>query len=231
VKAALKLPGADSSAAALLEQLRTQVANAEARIRQQPFALHPQLAEVLGEPGLKPGAAYSLSTGGALLHALLAEPSKEGHWCGVIGLPTFAVEAAALAGVRLDRLVLVPEPGEQWLAVAAALAEVVPVLAVRPPGRVREADAARLAARMRDRGSVLLVVGPWPRAEARLQLGEQHWTGLGAGHGQLVSRDVQLLATSRRFPAGRSAQLLLPGADGRLATTPPAAPTRLRVAG
>jgi hypothetical protein len=231
VKAAQKLPGADSSAAQLLEQLRTQVANAEARVRQQPFAVHPQLAAVLGEPGLKPGAGYALNTGGALLHALLAEPSQEGHWCGVVGLPTFATEAAELAGVRLDRLVLVPDPGEQWLAVAAALAEVVPVLAVRPIGRVRDSDAARLAARMRDRGGVLLVVGDWPRAEARLRLSEQRWGGLGVGHGHLVSREVQVEVTSRRYPAGRSARLLMPSPTGRLAPAAKAAVTPLRVAG
>lgn len=231
MKAALKLPGADSSAAQLLERLRAQVANAEARIRQQPFGVHPALAPALPEPGLKPGAAYSLDNGGALLHALLAEPSQEGHWCGVVGLPTFAAEAAELAGVRLERLVLVPEPGEQWLAVTAALAEVVPVLAVRPPGRVRESDASRLASRMRDRGAVLLVIGEWPRAEARLVVGEQHWLGLGDGYGCLTSREVQVAVTSRRYPAGRSVRLVLPAADGRMAAAgQPTAPL-LRVAG
>ncbi|MCG2804260.1 MAG: hypothetical protein L6256_02265 [Propionicimonas sp.] len=230
MKAALKLPETETAVTELLVRLRAQVAKAEARIRQRPFAVHPSLLPVLGESGLKPGAAYVLETSGSLLHALLAEPSQEGHWCGVVGLPTFAAEAAQLAGVRLDRLVLVPEPAEQWLAATAALAEVVPVLAVRPFGRVRESDAARLMSRLRDRGSVLLVVGDWPRAEARFTLTEPRWHGLGNGHGRLAGRELQVGVTSRRYPAGRSARLVLPSSNGRIAAVESAAP-QLRVAG
>lgn len=229
MKAARELP--DSSATELLDRLRAQVAKAEGRIRQQPFAVHPALAAVLPEPGLKPGAAYSLDSAGALLLALLAPPSQEGHWCGVIGLPTFAAEAAKLAGVRLDRLALVPDPGDQWLAATAALAEVVPVLAVRPPVRVREADASRLASRLRDRGGVLLVVGDWPRAEARLVLSDSHWNGLGVGYGCLTNRQIQLSVTSRRHPSVRSVQLVLPTTDGRLEAALAVPAARLKVAG
>ncbi len=226
MKNALQLP-ASASSAELLEQLRAQVIGAEARVRQQPFGVDPALAPVLGEPGLKPGAAYCLDSSGALLHALLAGPSREGHWCGVVGLPTFAAEAAAAAGVNLERLVLVPEPGEQWLAATAALADVLPVLVVRPAGRVREGDATRLLSRLRDRGGVLLVVGEWPRAEARLVVRERRWFGLGDGFGHLAGRQVQVVAVSWRYPAGRSASLLLPAADGRVHPVPePVVPLR-----
>jgi len=223
VKAALAIPE-DAAPADVVARLQAHVDTAQARLRPQPFGLLPALAQLLGEPGLKPGAAYSLDTEGALLQALLAGPSREGHWCGVVGMPAFAVEAAALAGVHLDRLVLVPEPGEQWLAVTAALAEVVPVLAVRPSGRVRDSDAARLGSRLRDRGGVLLVVGPWPRAEARLALGERQWHGLGVGSGHLVSREVQVQVASRRYPAGRRGWLRLPDPDGLVVASEPLRP-------
>ena len=117
----------------------------------------------------------------------------------------------------LERLVLVPDPADQWLAVTAALVEAVPVVAVRPCGRVREADASRLASRLRDRGSVLLVDGAWPRTEARLSLGEPRWSGVGAGYGYLSSREVTVTITSRRVPAARSVRLVLPRSDGGLA--------------
>lgn len=218
---------ASASSAELLEQLRAQVIGAEARVRQQPFGVDPALTPVLGEPGLKPGAAYCLDSSGALLHALLSAPSREGHWCGVVGLPTFAAEAAAAAGVNLERLVLVPEPGEQWLTVTAALADVLPVLVVRPSGRVREPDASRLLSRLRDRGGVLLVVGDWPRAEARLAVRERRWLGLGNGFGHLAGREVLVSAVSRRYPAGRSVNLLLPASDGRVHSVPePVVPLR-----
>ena len=67
---------------------------------------------------------------------------------------------------------LIPDAGSRWLAVTATLAEVLPVVAVRPPARAGDAEMARLGARLRDRGTVLLVQGPWPLAEAMLDVGE-----------------------------------------------------------
>ncbi len=200
----------------LLERLRAQVAVKEARFRLSHYPVHPDLAGLLPDGGLKPGAAYSLAGCGALLIALLAEPSREGYWCGVIGMPEFGVEAAAHAGVALDRLALVPDPDEQWLAATAALVEALPVVAVRPSGRVSEGDAARLMSRLRDREAVLLVDGPWPRSEARLTASQPRWWGVAAGYGHLEGREVTVTATSRRLPVPRATRLVLPGPDGRL---------------
>lgn len=179
----------------------------------------PALAELLPGRGLAPGSAYTVTTGSLLL-ALLAEPSREGSWCGVIGLPEFGAEAAEQAGLNLGRVALVPRPGERWFTITAALAEVLPVVAVRPGGRVRDADAARLAARMRNSGAVLLVAGPWPRAEAALSTSAAHWSGIGAGHGCLTARSVLVTVASKRLPAPRQARLSLPDAAGRLSAAP-----------
>lgn len=206
----------------LLERLRAQVARAEARIRPCPFPVPPPLTGLLPDGGLKAGAAYSLEVGGALLLALLAGPSQEGHWCGVVGMPEFGAEAAGNAGVSLERLALVPDPGDQWLASTAALAEAVPVIAVRPSGRVRESDAVRLMSRLRDRGGVLLVHGPWPRAEARLSLGDVRWAGVGDGCGHLSRREVTVTVVTRSRPVPRSVRLVLPTPEGLLAAAVPA---------
>ena len=129
----------------VLQQLRAKAGQGRA---QQLLPVPEPLARLLPDGGLRPGAAYSV-TGGALLLALLAEPSAAGSWCGVVGIPELGAEAARSAGVSLDRLALVPHPGERWLSVVAALSEVLPLVAVRPGSRVRESDAARLAARLR----------------------------------------------------------------------------------
>ncbi len=202
----------------LLQQLR---ARTQARVP-QVVAVPPALAGLLPDRGLRPGAAYRVA-GGALLLALLAEPSAGGAWCSVVGVPEFGAEAARSAGVALEKLALVPEPGQRWLSVVAALSEVMGVVAVRPPGQVGQADANRLAARLRERGCVLLVCGEWPRAEAVLSLGSARWSGLGEGHGFLDRREVEVTARSRHGGT-RSVRLLLPDQFGRLApaTTTPA---------
>ena len=77
--------------------------------------------------------------------ALLAGPSASGRWVAVAGMPEFGVEAADRFGIALERLVLVPDPGRQWLTVVAALADVIPVVAVRPVGRVAPAESSPAA--------------------------------------------------------------------------------------
>lgn len=199
----------------LLERLRLAAGGGGSSVK-PTFPLPSELAGIMPAGGLVVGSAYSLGTAGALLLAMLAEPSREGSWCGVVGMPELGCEAAERAGICLDRLALVPAPADQWLAVTAALAEVLPVVAVRPSGRVGAGDAARLAARLRDRGGVLLVHGDWPRAEAMLELTEPHWVGVGTGYGYLERREVLVSATSKRFGGVRSVRLELPAADGRL---------------
>jgi hypothetical protein len=184
--------------------------------------VHPALAPLLPGGGLRPGAAYSLSRSTSLLLALLAQPSQSCSWCGVVGMPRLGAEAAEKLGVDLSRLVLIPDPGTRWLAVTATISEVLPVVAVRPSGRATDAEVSRLAARLRDRGAVLLVQGPWPQAEAVLEVDDPMWTGLGRGHGYLDGRAVTVTSTSRRWPRPRRERLLLPDASGGLAPAPQA---------
>jgi hypothetical protein len=131
-------------------------------------------------------------------------------------MPQLGAEAAEAMGVDLSRLVLIPEPGDRWLAVTATVAEVLPVVAVRPPRRAADAEVSRLAARLRDRGTVLLVQGPWPQAEASIGVGEPEWRGLGRGHGYLAEREVTVTVAGRRSSLPRRGHALLPGTQGQM---------------
>lgn len=190
------------------------------RLGAPAIPVHPLLADLLPGRGLQPGWVYSVPSSPSLLLALLATPSHAGSWTAAIGMPDLGVEAAALAGVALERLVLIPSPGPRMLAVTAAVVEVLPVVALRPREAPRDSDASRLAARLRDRGAVLLVDGPWPQADALLTLEEPRWSGIGAGHGYLTSREVTVTVTSRRSPLPSSARMLLPGPGGGLTELP-----------
>lgn len=174
---------------------------------------HPAIAELLPGGGLKQGAAYSVERSAMLIMALLAGPSAAGSWCAVVGVPEFGVEAASRFGIDLERLVLVPHPGDQWLAVTAAIADVMGVVVTRPPKRATDASVARLSARLRQRGATLLVLGTWPQSEAMLSLSHSEWHGIGAGHGHLAAREVTVTVTNRMTGRPRSARLWLPAVD------------------
>jgi len=210
------------SSPAELAQLREQVARAQRRQAEATvLPVLSALAGLLPEPGLRRGSVYAMpETATSLLLALLAGPSRAGSWCAVVGVPSLGAEAAEGFGVAIDRLALVAEPGRRWLAVVSALAEVVPVIGVRPGPGIRPADAARLSARLRDRGSVLLVAGSWPNAYAMLDMQDPSWSGLEQGHGLLRAREVTVTVTSRRSPVPRRARLELPGPEGAAAAVP-----------
>ncbi len=173
---------------------------------------HPAIAELLPGGGLQQGAAYSVDRSAMLLMTLLAAPSAAGSWCGIVGVPEFGVEAAQRFGIDLDRLVLVPHPGDQWLAVTAAIADVMAVVVTRPPTRATDSSVARLSARLRQRGTTMLVLGSWPQTEAMLSLSKSVWHGIGDGHGHLTAREVTVTVTDRMTGRPRSARLWLPDA-------------------
>lgn len=208
-----------------LHRLRAQVERVQGHRLDAPvLPADPALARLLPGGGLRPGSSYSLGASMSLLFALLAPPSRAGSWCGAVGMPGLGAEAAARIGVELSRLVLIADPGPRWLAVTSTVAEVLPVVAVRPPSRAKDADLARLAARLRDRGTVLLVQGPWPQAEAVIDVADPHWSGLGDGHGYLSERELTVTVSSRRFPRPRRGRMLLPAPDGTVSVPPGQAP-------
>lgn len=218
------------------EPTRATVEELQARIRQMQakkldtrlVPTHPVIGRMLPGGGLKQGAAYSVEHSAALVMALLAAPSAAGSWCAVVGIPEFGIEAAAGFGIDLERLVLVPHPGEQWLAVTAAIADVVAVVVTRPPTRASDSSVSRLTARLRQRGATLIVLGPWPHSEAMLSLSESNWSGIGNGHGHLTARQVTVTVSSRLDSRPRSARLWLPDPGLKLSAAEPVTASPLR---
>ena len=170
----------------------------------QLLPVRSDLEELFPRRGLKRGSVVGIATadapgGTALALATLAGASQQGSWTAVVGLPAVGAVAAHEAGVDLARCALVPDPGvTTWPTVVAALLDAIDLVLLAPPPRVRAADARRLSARARERGSVLLVLGRWPEGpDVQLRPVAVRWTGVGAGHGALTSRELEVLAGGR----------------------------------
>lgn len=177
-----------------------------------------ELRQLLPWRGLRRGATVAVAGDApgttSLFLALIAEPVRAGSWCAVAGVPALGACAAAELGADLRRLALVPDPGEEWAAVVAALLDGMDIVVVRPQGAVTPPVARRLAARARQRGSVLVARGEgWEGADVVLRVAGQVWHGLGAGRGRLVGRELTVVSHGRGAATRRrSATLRLPPA-------------------
>ena len=176
--------------------------------------VRPELRGLLPERGLRRGSTIAVSrrTGGtSVLLALLSTASAGGAWCAVVGMPALGAVAAAEMGICLDRFALIPYPGPEWTAVVAALLDGFDLVVTAPPGHVATVVATRLAARARQRGSVLIAHGQWSGADVVLEPVDGAWAGLGQGHGRLARRELRIAARGRGAAARpRHASLLLP---------------------
>ena len=207
-----------------IEGLRARMRRMQAPVLGREIPTHPALHDVVR---LRAGTSCSVD-GSTLALALLAGPSAAGEWCAVIGVPDLGLEAASELGIALDRLILVPDPGGSWLEATAALIDVTACVVVKPPVRVDERTAERLSARLRTRGAALIAIGEWPRAEARLRMTEPRWSGIGAGHGSLVARQVVVESQRGAAPVRRTA-LWFPAEDGGLRVAGPRVPAMREV--
>lgn len=157
-----------------------------------------ELSALLPGGALRKGGSYAVHGSTTLGIALLAEASRSGAWCGIIGVPELGIESAVTLGLALDRCILIPAPGEHALGIAHTLSEVLTVVLLKPTQRPRHGETERLAARLRDHGAALVVLGDWPRADSTLRVTHSEWSGIDAGHGMLNGRDLSVQSEDRR---------------------------------
>jgi hypothetical protein len=177
------------------------------------------LGELLG--GGVPRGAVTVVEGpvgagrSSMVLEVLAAATTAGEWAAVVGaapdtggpgVGMFGVSAAMAAGVVLDRLAFVrPVPLDRWAGVVASLIDGCSVIVADTPLPIRPAETRRLLARLRERRTILLTDDGWSdRTARRVRVLSGRWTGLEAGDGRLVERElrVEVLARDRRVGQG-----------------------------
>lgn len=171
---------------------------------------------VAGGPDGSAGGSISVAL------ALLAAASGAGSWCALVGLPGLGAVAAHDIGIDLARLAVVPRPGAAWAEVTATLIDGVDLVVLCPPFSPRPAMARRLAARVRERRAILVVVPGrygWPEhPDVHLSVSAMHWDGVGTGDGYLYRRRMTVTATGRRSAVRpRHHYLWIPSTTGAVA--------------
>ncbi len=168
--------------------------------------------------GLRRGSTVGVRGLGStsLALATVAGAVRSGSWLAALGCGELGLVAAEQAGIPLHRVVLVDLPQRSsWGSVAAALVDAFDVVLLSGSYPVRATDARRLASRSRERGGVIVDIGGvWPEApDVTVEVVEQHWRGLGEGHGVLEAREVVVEVSGRRGVRPRRVPLWLPSPD------------------
>lgn len=187
--------------------------------RDRLLPVHTALTEVFPEGGLRRGSVVGCQGQAAwsTALALAAGPSQAGSWVGLVNVGSrWGLSAAAEWGIALDRVFSVPavEPA-QLPTVLAAVADGVDLVITAGAG-VRAGDARRIAARLGQRGGVLLVLGD-PGGfvpDVVCSATTTSWSGLHGGCGRLTARRVRFEASGRRVDRPRRADLWFPGPTG-----------------
>ncbi len=175
----------------------------------------PALADLLPAGALQRGSVVSAGGWSMLCLALAAGPVASGAWCAAAGVAELGVAAAADAGLDPARLLLIPDLGSHWAQVVASLLDGCDLVLLRSPERPSAQVRRKLEAAVRRYGAVLLVAGDWDGAQVRLRITSQSWAGIGAGHGRLRGRRVQVVADGRGgWSRPQARWLWLPGPDG-----------------
>lgn len=195
------------------------------------------LAALLPDGALSRGSVLRIAGVGAtsLALALVAAASDEGSWSAVIGLGELALAAVDEHGIALGRLALVEVAEWRRCAdVLAALIDGIDLVLLDARAELRAVEIRRVTARLREQGSVLLLVDPGlPRSVSSsmpsqsagawspdlvLTLGSPQWSGIGQGHGLLRHRQVVIDAVGRgRSARPRRLEVLLPDHRGSVA--------------
>jgi hypothetical protein len=179
----------------------------------QVLPADPAIAGLLPWPGgLKRGATVAAVGSTSLLIALLAGAMTGGCFAAVVGMPAFGALAAAEAGVPLERLALIPEPGPDWPTVVAAVIDGVDIVVVATPPGAADRVTRALMHRARRKGAVLIPTTAWAGCDLVLTVTGRQWSGLGHGHGRLRSQELTLRSAGRgRAARSATTTVTMPG--------------------
>lgn len=195
--------------------------------RQAVVPVLEPLERLMPDGGLIRGSTITIGGVGAtsLALQLSTAASQSGSWVVVVGLNDLAPAAVLEANLNAERIAFI-DPGNsgRYIDVLAALIGAVDVIVLDARLSLRPSDGRRLASRLRERGSILIVVSPGGTvnpslsADLSLAVGDAQWEGLGCGYGHLRSRHV-CVGVNGRGRASRTArcELLLPSVDAQVA--------------
>lgn len=165
------------------------------------LAVTGPLAAVLPGGGLPRRAVTHVSDTPLLIAELIERVAESGGYAGVVGWPEFSYAGIAAGSPgNLERVIAVPEPGIEDIAVAGVLAEGLDlvVLRTRVALELTPVRARPLLARLRGGNAALLCVNvAVPSPALRIDATVSTFHGIGPGTGRISGIDLRVRAQAK----------------------------------
>ncbi|GGC65247.1 hypothetical protein IEU95_04805 [Hoyosella rhizosphaerae] len=157
------------------------------------------LKSVLPSGGVVKGTVCSVAGSSYIVLGIIAEVTQSGGYVAIVGLPNLGLAAAVDMGANLRRVAVIPDPGSDPVDVAAVLLDGMDLVVLSlHDTQVQPSRARAVTARVRNKKSVLLVVGgSWPVVHMRIEGNVRAHEGLERGHGRIRGMSLSVRASSR----------------------------------
>lgn len=162
----------------------------------------PELAEVLPGGGLARRAVTEVSDCPALIVELISQATARGGHVGVVGWPELSLAGVVESG-RLEKVIIVPEPGNDPLGVIGGLVEGLDLVVARwaIPTELSPVRARPMLGKLRGGVAALVLVGARVSApSARIQAEVTTFRGIGEGTGRIRGVDIAVRVEAKGWP-------------------------------
>lgn len=162
------------------------------------LAVSGPLSYVLPNGGLPRKAVTQCSETPALVVEIISQVAAAGGYAGVVGWPELSYAGVGRAG--LERVIAVPDPGIEPVAVAGVLAEGLDLVVMRSraPLVLTPVRARPLLARLRKGSAALVAVNTTVPSPALAVAGRvTGFHGIGEGQGRIAGIDIHVRAEQK----------------------------------
>lgn len=176
--------------------------DADSRHGGKTVKLHSELGEIMPGGGLARCAITAMATCPMLVLEIVGDVTSHGGHVGVIGWPNLCFAHVSEYRDALSRLVLVPDPGLDPLAIAATLAEGLDlVFCYLPNVEVTPSRARPLLAKLRHgKAAVVLLGAECISPAARVHATLAGFYGVGQGTGRIRTIKIKVDVYSKGAP-------------------------------
>ncbi len=168
--------------------------------KEDPLNVGGELGKILPHGAVPRRRSTQFNNCPLLIVELISRVTALGGWVAIVGWPELALAQVAEEG-RVDKVISIPQPGDDPWAVISTLFEGMDLIIYHgPPSQLSPARARPVTAHMRTGRAALITVGPrLPGTELRIEGKIMAYRGIGRGTGRIRGIDISVHISTKAY--------------------------------